>query len=156
MSLILTLFPTCMHLVRAEAHVAKLQDRGEDGPDGGDLISMQTDGFKALNQKLEVLLVLFPLQFTGTTLDRDSENVSVLHVWWMKRKRKLPKSQSLRIIQCSLRFEGPGLGSNRSQLLADKAPACPSHSYRPATHRTHGSFSPYWPTRQIRTNSPVT
>lgn len=34
---------------------------------------MQTDGLEALNQKLEVLLVLLPLQFTGTTLKEDRE-----------------------------------------------------------------------------------
>lgn len=67
--LILTLSPTQTHLVGAEAHVAKLQDRREDCPDGRDLISMQTDGLKALNQKLKVLLVLLPLQFTATTLE---------------------------------------------------------------------------------------
>ncbi len=44
----------------------------------------------------------------------------------------------------------PGLGSNRSRLLAGRAPACPSRSYRPAAHRTHGSFFPDWPTNQMR------
>lgn len=34
---------------------------------------MQTDGLKALNQKLEVLLVLLPLQFTETTLERKTK-----------------------------------------------------------------------------------
>lgn len=72
----ISLSPTHTHLVRAEAHVAELQDRWEDGPDGGDLISMQTDGLEALNQKLEVLRVLLPLQFTGTTLEEDRER------WW--------------------------------------------------------------------------
>lgn len=60
-SLIFTISPTHTHLIRAEAHVAKLQDRGKDGPYCGDLIGMQTDGLKALKQKLEVLLVLLPL-----------------------------------------------------------------------------------------------
>lgn len=43
-----------------------------------------------------------------------------------------------------------GLGSNRSRLLAGRAPVCPSRSYLPATHRTHGSSSPHWPTREMR------
>lgn len=43
-----------------------------------------------------------------------------------------------------------GLGSNRSRLLAGRAPVCPSRSYLPAAHRTHGSSSPHWPTREMR------
>lgn len=66
-----TLSPTVVYLIRAEAHVAKLQDGGEDGPDSGDLIGMQTDGLETLTQKLEVLLVLLPLWLTGTTLKED-------------------------------------------------------------------------------------
>jgi len=66
---------THTHLVRAEADVAELQDGGEDGPDGGDLVGMETDSLEALNQKLEVLLVLLPLQLTGTTLEADRDNV---------------------------------------------------------------------------------
>lgn len=34
---------------------------------------MQTDGLKALNQELEVLLVLLPFQFTGATLEEHRE-----------------------------------------------------------------------------------
>lgn len=59
---------TQTHLIWAEAHIAELQDGGQDGPYGGDLISLQLDGLKAFNKKLEVLFVLLPPQLTGTTL----------------------------------------------------------------------------------------
>lgn len=66
---------SCAHtyLVRAEADVTKLEDRGEDGPDGGDLISMEANGLKALNQELEILFVLLCPHFTGTTLQEDRQ-----------------------------------------------------------------------------------
>ena len=47
---------------------------------------------------------------------------------------------------CPLMCNVLGLGSNRSQLLAGRAPACPSQSYLLRAHRTHGSSSPPWPT----------
>lgn len=62
------------HLIWAEANVAKLQDGGEDGPDSGDLLSVESYDLKAVNQELEVLFVLLPLQLTGTTLDGQREN----------------------------------------------------------------------------------
>lgn len=65
---------TYTNLVRAEAHIPKMQDRGEDSPDGGDLISMQTNRLKTLKQNLEVVFVLLPPQFTGTTLKGDNNN----------------------------------------------------------------------------------
>lgn len=59
---------THTHLVGAEADVAQLQDGGEDGPDGGDLVAMETDGLKAADQQLEILLVLLAPQVTRTAL----------------------------------------------------------------------------------------
>lgn len=150
-SLILTLSLsfTHTHLIWAEAHVAKLQDRGEDGPDGGDLISMQTDGLKALNQKLEVLLVLLPLQFTETTLERktkcDMYNRKRARENIIKKKKNRGESSL-----CSLVCDVLGSGSNRSRLLAGRAPVCPSRSNLPAAHRTRGSSSPHWPTEEMR------
>lgn len=52
---------TQLHLVGVEADVAKVKNGGQDGPDGGDLVSVEPDGLKALNQKQEVLLVLLPI-----------------------------------------------------------------------------------------------
>lgn len=45
-----------------------------------------------------------------------------------------------------------GLSSNRSQQLAGRVPACPSRSCLLTAHRTHGSSSPLWPTRQKNKN----
>lgn len=59
------------HLIGSEAHVSKLEDGGEDGPDGGDLIGLQAHRLEAPQQKLEVLLVLLALQFAGTALEED-------------------------------------------------------------------------------------
>lgn len=59
------------HLVGGEAHVSQLEDGGEDGPDGRDLIRLQTHRLEAPQQELEVLLVLLALQFTGTALEED-------------------------------------------------------------------------------------
>lgn len=42
-----------------------------------------------------------------------------------------------------------GLGSNRSQLLVGRAPVCPSRSYLPIAHRTHGSSSPPLPKTEM-------
>ena len=64
---------THTHLVGAEADVAQLQDGGENGPHGGDLVAVETDGLETLDQQQEVLLVLFPLQLTRPPL-RD-------HLW---------------------------------------------------------------------------
>lgn len=42
-----------------------------------------------------------------------------------------------------------GLGSNRSRLLAGRAPVCPSRSYLLEAHRTHDNSSLPWPTREM-------
>lgn len=110
---------------------------------------MQTDGLKALNQKLEVLLVLLPLQFTETTLERktkcDMYNRKRARENIIKKKKNRGESSL-----CSLVCDVLGSGSNRSQLLAGRAPVCPSRSNLPAAHRTRGSSSPHWPTEEMR------
>lgn len=47
------------HLEGAEADVAEVENGGEDGPDGGDVVGAEADSLKALKQNLEVLLVPF-------------------------------------------------------------------------------------------------
>ena len=42
------------------------------------------------------------------------------------------------------------LGSNRSQVPVGRAPVCPSHSSLLGSHKTHGSSSPHWPLREMR------
>lgn len=64
----------------------------------------------------------------------------------MKRKRKAEKEIVLSSVMCDVL----GLGSNRSQLPAGRAPVCPSRSYLQAAHRTHGNFSLHWPTEEMR------
>lgn len=44
-------------------------------------------------------------------------------------------------------FQALGLGSNRSQLPAGRAPVCPSRSNQQVAHKTRGSSSPLWPTK---------
>ena len=63
---------------------------------------------------------------------------------------KISQNKRWRMILCSLMCDILGLGSNRSRLLAGRAPVCPTRSYLPAAHRTHGSSSPHWPTEEMK------
>lgn len=64
------------HLIGSETDVPELQNRGEDSPDHGYLISTKANCFKALNQKLKVLFVLLSPQLTGTSLHDRNGNQS--------------------------------------------------------------------------------
>lgn len=73
-----------------------------------------------------------------------------------KNWRETWSEPEMKRVLWSLKCDVLGLGSNRSRLPGGRVPVCPSRSYLPAAHRTHGSSSPHWPTTEIEMNYTVT